>query len=84
MTSERLDIHNCRQEEILKALLTFETNMNHQALQSSGGKLFLLHPYLQLAEMKIPFSTTRVQGLNEMKTILTNLNVEDLCLTGQG
>ena len=34
--------------------------------------------------MRIPFSTTHVQGFNEMKDILTNLKVEDLCLTRQG
>ena len=34
--------------------------------------------------MKIPFSTTNVQGFNELKQILTNLKVEDLCLTRQG
>ena len=84
MTSERSDIHNCRWEEFFKKVINFETKLNHRALQSSGGQLILLHPYLQLAEMRIPFSTTHVEGFNDMKSILTNLKVEHLCLTRQG
>ena len=84
MSSERLDIHNCRWEEFFKTVINFETRLNHRALQSSGGKLTFLYPFIQLAEMKIPFSTTNVQGFNELKQILANLKVEDLCLTRQG
>ena len=84
MSSERLDIHNCRWEEFLKAVINFETRLNHRALRSPGGQVIFLYPFIQLAEMRIPFSTTHVQGFNEMRQILTNLKVEDLCLTRHG
>ena len=80
MTSERLDIHICQWEEFFKAVINFKPKI----MQSSNGQLILLHLYLQLAEMRIPFLTTHVQGFNEMKDILTNLKGEDLCLTRQG
>ena len=67
-----------------KAVINFESRLDHRALKSQGGQLIYLHPFLQLAEMKVPFSTTSVQGFNEMNQILTNLKVEDLCLTRQG
>ena len=55
MSSERLDIHNCRWEEFFKTVINFETRLNHRALRSPGGQLIFLYPFIQLAEMKIPF-----------------------------